>query len=156
MTSDKTKLWLYSTVFAVAAAICSYVIASEALQEENQSIISAVLIATVVALFWSRFLVPTLFTRNRLTAFNQVLFGLVVATFTIFISAGLFGLTQLHSLESYAELGFFGVVVNVLGSGVMVMVFSYLTYWWLILPLFVGSAMVLRWFTVHTRNGQEA
>jgi len=156
MTSVKIKLWSYSAVFAVAAAISSYVIASDAIQEKNWSIISAVMISTIVALFWSRFLVPTLFTRNRLTIFNQVLFGVVVATFTIFISAGLFGLTQLYSLEAYAELGFFGVIINVLGSGVMIMVFSYLTYWWLILPLFVGSAIILRWFTLYTRNGQKA
>ncbi len=149
MTSETKKMWAYSAVFAIAAAVSSYVIASQNLAANTYGIISAVLITTIVALFWSRFLVPTLFTRNKLSVFNQVLFGIVVATFTIFISAGIFGLTQLDGMEAITELGFFGLLVNVLGSGVMVMVFSYLMYWWLILPLFVGSAMALRWLTLN-------
>jgi len=149
-------MWLYSLVFALVAAITSYIITSETFQSENKGISSAVLISTLVSLFWSRFLISALFTRNKLSIFNQVLFGVVVATFTIFISAGLFGLIKVNSIEAYKELGFFGAVINILGSGVMATVYSYLTYWWFILPAFIGTAFLLRWVTVRSYNEKIA
>jgi len=154
--SETTKMWAYAAAFALAAALTSYVVSGGVFQESGGSNMAIVLLSMTIAFFWSRFLIPTLFTRNKLSVFDIGLFGVVVATFTIFIAGSAFGLIQFHSAEAYAELGFFGVVINVLGTGVMSTVYSYLEFWWLILPVSIGTAGVLRWLCVASRSEQVA
>ncbi len=152
--SETKKMWVYAAAFALAAVLTSYVVFGGMFPESRGSNMGIVLLSMTIAFFWSRFLIPTLFTHNKLSVFDIGLFRVVVATFTIFIAGGAFGLIQIHSAEAYAELGFFGVVINVLCSGCMATVYSYLAYWWLILPVSIGTAGVLRWLCVASRGEQ--